>query len=202
MYFKSDQIEPVSCYQLLVGGVVPRPIAWVSTKSAAGVTNLAPYSFFSVASCNPPVLSVTQVLPRDLEDKDTLRNLTQTGECVVNIVDEASVDSMNASCANYPADVDEFNAANIVKVASEFVHVEGVASAKVRYECRLREIIRVSDKPMGGSMMLLDVVAIYVDDQYVEGSKINSVDLGAVGKMGGDDYTKTTNNFALTRPVV
>lgn len=202
MYFKSDQIDPVSCYQLLVGGVVPRPIAWVSTKSAEGITNLAPYSFFSVASCNPPVLSVTQVLPRDMEDKDTLRNLSETGECVVNLVDEANVESMNASCANYPAEVDEFQVASIEKMASEFVSVEGVAKAKVRYECKLREIIRVSDKPMGGSMMLLDVVAIYVDDQYVDGTKISSVALGAVGKMGGDDYTKTADNFALSRPVV
>ena len=202
MYFKSDQIDPVACYQLLVGAIVPRPIAWVSTKSASGIANLAPYSFFSVASCNPPVLSVTQVLPRDLQDKDTLRNLRETGECVVNVVDYETVEQMNASCANYPANVDEFTAVGIETTASESVNIAGVANAKVRYECKLREIVTISDQPMGGSMMLLDVVGIYVDDQYVKGTKINSVALNAVGKMGGDDYTKTTETFALSRPVV
>ncbi len=202
MYFKSDQIDPVACYQLLVGAIVPRPIAWVSTKSATGVANLAPYSFFSVASCNPPVLSVTQVLPRDLQDKDTLRNLRETGECVINVVDYEAVEKMNGSCANYPANVDEFAALDIETTASESVDIAGVAKAKVRYECKLREIVTISDKPMGGSIMLLDVVAIYVDDQYLEGTKINSVALDAVGKMGGDDYTKTRDSFSLSRPVI
>ena len=86
-----------SVYSYLVGGISPRPIAWVSTLSEKGVANIAPYSFFTVASCNPPVLSVTQVNPRDNANKDTLNNLLATKECVVNIVSHLLVEQMNQS---------------------------------------------------------------------------------------------------------
>ena len=200
MHFDVKDLNPLTCYQMLVGGVIPRPIAWVSSESSEGVLNLAPYSFFTVASCNPPVLSVTQVLPRTLQDKDTLRNLQQTAECVVNIVNLDSVDAMNGSCAAYAYDVDEFAALSIEKSVSQWVDVPGVASAPVRYECKLREIINISDQAMGGSMMLLDVLGICVDDRYIIEGKIDSTLLNVIGKMGGDNYTTSAGSFSLGRP--
>jgi flavin reductase (DIM6/NTAB) family NADH-FMN oxidoreductase RutF len=143
-----------SVYSYLVGGISPRPIAWVSTLSEEGVANISPYSFFTVASCNPPVLSVTQVNPRDNANKDTLNNLLATKECVVNIVSHSLVDQMNQSCANYPRDVSEFDAANIQRTPSQLVSVPSAAASKVRYECKLREVITISDEPSGGQMML------------------------------------------------
>ncbi|MEH6444699.1 MAG: flavin reductase family protein [Oceanospirillaceae bacterium] len=202
MYFNLQETDVLSKYQLLVGGVIPRPIAWISSKSSAGINNLAPYSFFTVASCQPPVLSITQVLPRDLKDKDTLRNLRETKECVVNLVDLSAVEVMNSSCGNYPADVDEFTALNIATVDSEFVDVVGVAHAPLRFECKLREIIEISNQPMGGSMILLDVLAVFVDDNCLVDNKIDPQLIAAVGKMGGDQYTKTAERFSLKRPIV
>ncbi|MFT5706808.1 MAG: flavin reductase (DIM6/NTAB) family NADH-FMN oxidoreductase RutF [Oceanospirillaceae bacterium] len=202
MYFNLQEADVLSKYQLLVGGVIPRPIAWISSKSGDGVNNLAPYSFFTVASCQPPVLSITQVLPRDLKNKDTLRNLRETKECVVNLVDLSAVQVMNGSCGNYPADIDEFTALNITTVNSEFVDVVGVANAPLRFECKLREIIEISNQPMGGSMILLDVLAVFVDDNCLVDNKIDPLLIAAVGKMGGDQYTKTTERFSLKRPIV
>jgi flavin reductase (DIM6/NTAB) family NADH-FMN oxidoreductase RutF len=199
MHFDVKDLNPLTCYQMLVGGVVPRPIAWVSTKNSEGVLNLAPYSFFTVASCNPPVLSVTQVMPRTMQHKDTLVNLQQTGECVVNIVTLNAIDEMNDSCAAYPNDVDEFAQLSIEKVDSQWVGVAGVASSPVRYECKLREVITISDQAMGGSMMLLDVVGICVDDKYVVDGKISSTLLNVVGKMGGDDYIKSEDSISVER---
>ncbi|WP_028835417.1 MULTISPECIES: flavin reductase family protein [unclassified Pseudoalteromonas] len=189
-----------SVYSYLVGGISPRPIAWVSTLSGEGVANIAPYSFFTVASCNPPVLSVTQVNPRDNANKDTLNNLLATKECVVNIVSHSLVEQMNQSCANYPRDVSEFDAANIQRTPSQLVSVPSVAASKVRYECKLREVITISDEPSGGQMMLLDVVGIFLDDTVLVNGYIDPTRLDAVGKMGGDYFSTTKDKFALKRP--
>ncbi len=189
-----------SVYSYLVGGISPRPIAWVSTLSEKGVANIAPYSFFTVASCNPPVLNVTQVNPRDNANKDTLNNLLATKECVVNIVSHSLVDQMNQSCANYPRDVSEFDAANIQRTPSQLVSVPSVAASKVRYECKLREVITISDEPSGGQMMLLDVVGIFLDDTVLVNGYIDPTRLDAVGKMGGDYFSTTKDKFALKRP--
>jgi len=189
-----------SVYSYLVGGISPRPIAWVSTLSEEGVANIAPYSFFTVASCNPPVLSVTQVNPRDNANKDTLNNLLATKECVVNIVSHSLVEQMNQSCADYPRDVSEFDAANIQRTPSQLVSVPSAAASKVRYECKLREVITISDEPSGGQMMLLDVVGIFLDDTVLVNGYIDPTRLDAVGKMGGDYFSTTKDKFALKRP--
>lgn len=189
-----------SVYSYLVGGISPRPIAWVSTLSEEGVANIAPYSFFTVASCNPPVLSVTQVNPRDNANKDTLNNLLATKECVVNIVSHSLVEQMNQSCADYPRDVSEFDAANIQRTPSQLVSVPSVAASKVRYECKLREVITISDEPSGGQMMLLDVVGIFLDDTVLVNGYIDPTRLDAVGKMGGDYFSTTKDKFAIKRP--
>lgn len=200
MNFDPSLIEATQCYKLMVGSITPRPIAWVSTKSATGVLNLAPYSFFTVASCNPPVLSVTQVNPRDRAAKDTLTNLRATGECVVNIVSEGQASVMNASCANYPAEISEFSAVGIESVPSQRVLVAGVAAARVRFECRLREVLEVSSLPMGGHVMLLDVVNIFVNESVLVDGQIAPHLINTIGKLGGDLYATTHERFELARP--
>lgn len=202
MYFNPAEIDARHCYQLLVGAIIPRPIAWISTINAHDMSNLAPYSFFTVASCNPPVLCVTQVNPRNRPEKDTLANLRATGECVVNIVSQDQAEAMNASCGDYPPGVSEFAAVGIATVSSHNVKPPGVLAAKVRFECRLREVIVISPEPMGGSMMLLDVVAIFVDDAISHHGSIDPALLQAIGKLGGNGYCTTGERFELERPVI
>ena len=192
--------KELNVYSYLVGGISPRPIAWISTLSSDGVANIAPYSFFTVASCNPPVLSVTQVNPRDKPSKDTLINLLATKECVINIVSHEQVEKMNQSCANYPSDISEFDTANIAQAPSKLVNAPSVANSKVRFECKLREVISISNEPGGGKMMLLDVVGICIDDEVMSGGYIDPELLSAVGKMGGDYFSTTKDKFLLKRP--
>jgi len=187
-------------YSYLVGGISPRPIAWISTLSEKGIANIAPYSFFTVASCNPPVLSVTQVNPHDHANKDTLTNLLATKECVVNIVSHSLVEQMNQSCANYPNNVSEFDEVNIQQTPSLLVSPPSVEASKVRYECTLRDVITVSEKAGGGKMMLLDIVGICVDDAILVNGYIDPARLEAVGKMGGDYFSTTKDKFVLKRP--
>ncbi|TMO76193.1 flavin reductase family protein [Pseudoalteromonas sp. S3785] len=200
MFLDLTQNTQQNVYSYLVGGISPRPIAWVSTLNKDGVANVAPYSFFTVASCNPPVLSVTQVNPRDKAIKDTLANVLATKECVVNIVSHSQVEKMNQSCANYASDVSEFDAANITKVASEMVAAPGVADSKIRYECKLREVITFSNEPGGGQMILLDIVGICVEDETFVDGYIDPTNLDSVGRMGGDYYATTRDKFAVKRP--
>ena len=200
MFLDLIQNNNRSVYSYLVGGISPRPIAWISTLSNEGVSNIAPYSFFTVASCQPAVLSVTQVNPSDKANKDTLTNLLATKECVVNIVSYALVEQMNQSCANYPNNVSEFDEASIERVPSQLVNPPSVAASKVRYECKLREVITISDEPSGGKMMLLDVVGIFIDDAALVNGYIDPTRLDAVGKMGGDYFSTTKDKFVLKRP--
>ena len=200
MIFDVAKLESQEKYRLLNGGITPRPIAWISTRSRDNIDNLAPYSFFTVASCNPPVLLYTQVTQRSGIDKDTLQNLIETGECVVNIVNSALLEKMNQTSASLKIDESEFDFADVESCASYKVQPSSVKDAPIRYECTLREVIPVSDLPTGGTVILLDVKYVYVrDDLYNDGS-INQKSIDSVGKMGGDYFSFTTENVELKRP--
>tara|TARA_B110000211_G_C13995225_1_gene515886 strand:- start:153 stop:755 length:603 start_codon:yes stop_codon:yes gene_type:complete len=200
MFFEVSELENQEKYRLLNGGVTPRPIAWISTRSNDGIDNLAPYSFFTVASCNPPVLLYTQVTQRSGIDKDTLQNLITTGECVVNIVNAALLEKMNMTSASLTIDESEFDLADVESCISHKVTPRSVKGSPVRYECTLREIITISDLPTGGKVILLDVKSVYVrDDLYVNGN-INQQLIDSVGKMGGNHFSLTSENVEINRP--
>ncbi|USA53031.1 flavin reductase family protein [Acinetobacter sp. C32I] len=200
MIFKTSDLDANEIYRLLVGGITPRPIAWISTLSADGVANIAPYSFFNVASCNPPILWYSQVNPRNGQDKDTIRNLIATKECVVHIANTALLEKMNLSCALLPPEQSEFDFAEIESEPSHAVAALAVKHAPVRYECHLREVIQLSSLPSGGTVALLDVKSIYVDDRLWDGQMIDQQQLQSVGKMGGDFYSLTMDLRKLSRP--
>ncbi|WP_174872925.1 flavin reductase family protein [Vogesella oryzae] len=200
MDFTRQQLDSQQLYRLLTSLVLPRPIAWISTVGPDGAANLAPYSFFTVASLAPPVLLVSQVNPRNGHDKDTLRNLRATGECVVNIVSHGLAAAMNASCAALPYGESEFAAAGIAPCASRLVAAPGVALAPARIECRLREIQQIGSGPLGGTLMLLDVLGISVDDAVLRDGMVDSQLLDAIGKLGGDGYSATRERFDMPRP--
>lgn len=200
MIFDVSEFQGQEAYRLLTGGVTPRPIAWISTRSKCGADNLAPYSFFTVASCNPPVLLYTQVTQRTGMDKDTLRNLLETHECVVNIVSQDLLEKMNLTSASLGPDESEFNFAQVAYCDSETVSPLSVKDSPVRYECTLRETLQVGDLPTSGTLILLDVKSIYVKDELYKDGMIDQARIDSVGKMGGDGYSSTQNYLALERP--
>jgi flavin reductase (DIM6/NTAB) family NADH-FMN oxidoreductase RutF len=200
MIFDVEQLETQQKYRLLSGGVTPRPIAWISTRSKVGIDNLAPYSFFTVASCNPPVLLYTQVTQRSGLDKDTMKNLRETGECVVNIVNASALEKMNITSSSLDSGESEFDFANIDSCLSNKVTPRSVTASPIRYECTLREIISISDLPTGGSVVLLDVKSIYVSDDLLEDGIINQQLVNSVGKMGGDYFSLTSHCIEVERP--
>jgi len=200
MNIETQSASALTLYRLLVGGVVPRPIAWVSTQNAAGLSNIAPYSFFSVASCQPPILTITNVPSHDKMAKDTLSNLMQTQTCVVNVVSASQVDQMNQSCMAYSDQQSEIDEIGIETVQSQYVATPSIKQSKVRYECRLREVITLSENPMGGVLILLDVLSIFVEDALLKEGLIDANLLDAVGKLGANDYCHAKADFTLPRP--
>jgi flavin reductase (DIM6/NTAB) family NADH-FMN oxidoreductase RutF len=200
MIFDVSKLEIQEKYRLLNGGVTPRPIAWISTISRDNIDNLAPYSFFTVASCNPPVLLYTQVTQRSGIDKDTLQNLIETGECVINVVNASLLEKMNITSTSLDIYESEFNFADVESCSSYKVMPRSVKESPIRYECSLREVISISDLPTGGTVILLDVKFIYVRDELYKGGSIDQQLVDSVGKMGGDYFSLTSKNVELNRP--
>lgn len=201
--FRTEGLSGRDLYPTLVGAVLPRPIAWVSTRSGQGVVNLAPYSFFTVASVSPPVLAIAHIAPRTLHAKDTLANLLETREAVVQTVSFAQAEQMNLTAGDHAHEVSEFDVAGLGQAESLAVSVPGVKGAAVRFECTLRgEPQWMGDLPTSGCLILLDVVAIQIDDRVLTDGKISPSLLDAIGKMGGDGYARTQDRFDMSRPVV
>jgi flavin reductase (DIM6/NTAB) family NADH-FMN oxidoreductase RutF len=193
-------------YKLMIGAIVPRPIAFISSVDVHGIRNLAPFSYFTAVSADPPVVLFCPSVRREERQrglaahKDTLLNVIATREFVVNIVTETMVEKMNLASAQVPPDVDEFELAGLTPEPGELVKPPRVAESPVQMECRLRQIIEVSDRPAGGSIVLGEVVRFHVSDTLVENFRIDPEKLAAVGRMGGPTYVRTRDRFDLKRP--
>jgi flavin reductase (DIM6/NTAB) family NADH-FMN oxidoreductase RutF len=188
-------------YKLMVGVIVPRPIAFVSTISAEGIRNLAPFSFFTGISANPPVICFCPMIRgSDGTRKDTLRNIEAVKEFVVNVVSEEFAEQMNICSAEFSPDVDEFAMSGLTPVASDLVRPPRVKESHINMECRLVQIVNVSAKPLGGSLVLGEVLRFHVDDALFDNFKIDPEKLHAIGRMGGPTYTRTTDRFDMVRP--
>lgn len=193
MFIDPDTLDPQSCYKLLIGSVVPRPIAWTSTLSREGVRNLAPFSFFTVASRQPPMLCIS-IGPRsdgDL-DKDTLSNVEETGEFVVNIVSLTLSNAMHESSKNHPPEADEFEKAGLTLAPCEVVGVPRVEEAGVSMECLLDRVL-----PLGSDHLVIGrVVRFHVRDELYEAGRIDVAGLDPLGRLAGD-YTRVETIFEL-----
>ncbi len=191
-----------SVYKLLTGAIVPRPIGWISTLDLDGRPNLAPFSFFNVV-CSKPATVVFCPLVRGSDGglKDTLRNAHATGEFVVNIVTEDLAAAMNRSSVEAPPGFDEFAFAGVNPTPSAAVRPPRVAESPIHFECRVRQIVEISDQPGGGSLVIGTVVHIHVDERVLLGSdKIDLAALKPIGRLAGGGYTRVTDLFEMERP--
>jgi flavin reductase (DIM6/NTAB) family NADH-FMN oxidoreductase RutF len=193
--------ENASVYKLLIGSVVPRPIAFVSTINTEGAFNAAPFSFFTVASSNPPVVVFT-VGNRARPDprKDTLRNITTARDFVVNIVSEEFGPKMNLCAGDYPPEVDEFEVSGLTPVPSDLVKAPRIAESHINMECRLLYTIAMSNLINGGNLVLGEVIRFHIDDAYLNNYRIDQDKLRAIGRMAGNSYTRTQDRFDMIRP--
>jgi flavin reductase (DIM6/NTAB) family NADH-FMN oxidoreductase RutF len=190
-------------YKLLIGCVVPRPIAWVSTIDQAGVCNLAPFSFFNAIGSNPPAISVSISYVDGVDGrKDTLRNMSATGEFVVNIVDEDLAQAMNATSANYPPDVDEFAIAGLAPAPCVAVRPPRVQGAPVSLECKLFPVVPVGEGPGSATLAIGVIHMIHIRTDIVnERLYIDITNLRPIARLAGASYAYVHETFDMARPV-
>lgn len=184
-------------YKLMTGIIVPRPIALVSTVDAQGNANLAPFSFFAgVGSAPPTVLFCPALRPAGTNmaggRKDTLRNVEETRQFVINVVSEAIAAQTNLTAAEVDREVNEFNLSGLTPLASQVVKAPRVAESPAQMECRLMQVIYTGDKPASGVIVLGEVVRFHVREDLVEDFRVDPVGLDAVGRMAGNTWCVRT----------
>ncbi|MBS3941674.1 MAG: flavin reductase family protein [Actinobacteria bacterium] len=178
-------------YHLMTGLVVPRPIAWVSTVDEDGVCNLAPYSYFNIVASDPP-----HVVFSSVGEKDTLRNVRSTGECVINIVTMDLVERMVFTATDFPEDEDEFSWAELEQAPSRRVRPPRVAAAAAHLECAVRSIVPVGN----GSIVVAEVVHLHASERVWSNGRIDPELLDPVCRLGGSSYASLGHVFKLSWP--
>jgi len=201
MQLDFSALAPLERYRWLASTITPRPIAWVSTQSPEGISNLAPFSFFQVISDDPPTLMVNVNHRADGGLKDTLLNVQATGELVIQLVSFAQAEAMNASAAVLPYGISEFEQCGIASLPSQQVTPPRVAGAAVAFECRVAQIQAYpADKP-NCHLIFAEVLLAHIDDAVLnEQGRIDAHKLDLVGRLGGMAYTRTRDTFEMQRP--
>jgi len=188
--FNPNQLASRAFYRLLTAVVVPRPIAWVSSTSPDGVDNLAPHSFFTVASVSPPVIAFTSV-----GEKDTLRNVTATGEFVVNVASAGLQAKVNATGINFAPEVSEFDEAGLTREPAKTVRVPRVAESPVSLECKLHSTL-----PIGDCFMVFgEITHAVVAREVLRGTHPEISLLEPLSRLGLDEWGTTSSLGELRR---
>ena len=192
-------------YKLMTGLIVPRPVALVSTVDKDGIANVAPFSFFAGVGSNPPTVLFCPSLRSNRADrpddrKDTLRNVEQTGEFVINIVSSAIAEASNQTAADVLPEVDEFQIAGLTPIPSDLVRAPRVAESPAHFECKLLQIIFTGQGSGAGVIVLGEIVRIHVAADLEENFRIDPAGLDAVGRMAGNTWVHTHERFDLIRP--
>lgn len=196
------QISERENYKFLIGSIIPRPIAFVTSISEDGVVNAAPFSFFNIVSSNPPMISVS-IQRKKGEPKDTARNIRAKEQFVVHIVDAENVEQVNKTAANLPPDESEIAVAGLSLVKSEKIDVPGVKEAKVRLECVLEKALELGgdDENAGCDLIVGKVVYYHIEESLYEDGRVDPKGLGAISRLAGNDYAKIGEQFTIERPL-
>lgn len=201
MRFKMDALTGAERYKLMAGCIVPRPIAWVSTLSADGVGNVAPYSFFNMMGASPPLIVLGTMRQEDGRLKDTAANVLETREFVVHLVSERQLADMNATCIDAPPEVDEAALAGLEMRASQVVAPLTIASAPASFECRLFDFV---EAPPETVMLIGEVVAMAIDDAFIDAQRLrpDPYAMQLLGRVTGPgSYTRINADLSAERPV-
>ncbi len=201
MHLDFATLKRPEAYAWMTTTILPRPIAWVATLSSESKTNLAPFSFFQAITANPPTLMFVPVNQRDGSPKDTLRNIEATREFVVNVVPHALAESMNACAALLPHGESEFEAFGIAAAPSTHVRPPRVAASPVAFECTLHSIVHIGEGAGAANVVFGRILGMHVDDQVIGIDGLpDAAKLDLVGRLGREDYARTSERFTIKRP--
>jgi flavin reductase (DIM6/NTAB) family NADH-FMN oxidoreductase RutF len=188
-------------YQTLLSVVTPRPIAWVTSVDPEGRVNLAPFSFYNLFGTSPPVVVFSPALRRDGSPKDTLRNVTATGEFVLNAAVEALAEQINLSSKELPYGASEVELTSLSLRPSLQVKPPRLAETPVSMECKLRQVVPLGEGPAAGNLVIGEILVIHVDEAVLDAKgRVDPRKLRTIARLGGDYYIRSTDLFEMKRP--
>ncbi|MEK4650603.1 MULTISPECIES: flavin reductase family protein [unclassified Niallia] len=188
-------------YKFLIGSIIPRPIAFVTSLSEEGVLNGAPFSYFNIVSSNPPMISLS-IQRSNGKPKDTARNILNKKEFVIHIVDEQNVDKINQTAASLASSESEIELAGLTPIDSSAISVPGIKEAKIRMECVLEHSLELggTEALPGCDFLIGRVVHYHIEPTLYENGRIDPRGLAAVSRLAGNDYAKIGDMFTKVRP--
>ena len=200
MQFNTQETDEKLLYKLLTGTIIPRPIGWISTIDKNGINNLAPFSYFNMVSSDPPCVMFSTRRDNN-KNKDTLNNVLETEEFVVNLVTHEVVEKMNATSATVASDVDEFELANLTPIDSKTVKPKRVKESLVHFECEKIHHYFIDNDSNGGACVVIGKIKlIHIDDSIL--LKNNYIDLDKykpVARLAGSNYGTLGEIFSIKR---
>ena len=190
-------------HKLMIGSIVPRPIALVSTISKGNINNVAPFSYFNGVCSNPPTIMFAPARRGyDGKTKDTLNNIRETNEFAINIVSEEIVEPMVACSTDYSDEVDEFKISDFTPIQCDKILAPRVEESKVVFECKLNTIIEIGpSKPGGGFVVIGEIVLFHINDDVFKDGKIDLYSLNPVGRLSGNNYSRVFDSFEVKRQI-
>jgi flavin reductase (DIM6/NTAB) family NADH-FMN oxidoreductase RutF len=203
MILDPNKIPFQETHKLMIGSIIPRPIAFVSTQSNNGKNNVAPFSYFNGVCSKPPTIMFAPARRGwDGEEKDTLINIRDTEEFVVNIVSESFADKMVMCATDFDSDVDEFEISGLTPTNSQKIKPPRVGESKVSFECKLNQIVEIGDGTAGSGFLVIGTIVLFhIDDDVYDNGRILLDKLQPLGRLAGNWYTRTTDTLKIDRKV-
>ena len=203
MILDPNEIPFQETHKLMIGSIIPRPIAFVSTQSNNGKNNVAPFSYFNGVCSKPPTIMFAPARRGwDGEEKDTLINIRDTEEFVVNIVSESFAEKMVMCATDFGSDVDEFEISGLTPTNSQKIKPPRVGEAKISFECKLNQIVEIGDGTAGSGFVVIGTIVLFhIDDGIYDNGRILTDKLEPLGRLAGNWYTRSTDTLIIDRKV-
>ncbi len=199
MFYETGRNDHGLAHDPIKSCVVPRPIGWISTVNAAGVPNLAPYSFFNLVATDPAIVMYSSCGRTTYGDKDTVTNITHTGEFVVNMATWEQREPMLASSASLPPGANEFEHAGLVALPSRLVKPPRVAGAPVHLECVHHHTLELPSNADGRNVVVFGrVVGVHIDDRMIENGKLDVSKVLPIARLGYAEYARVEAVFTMS----
>ena len=203
MIYDPKKLTFQQTHKLMIGSIIPRPIAFVATTNNEKINNIAPFSYFNGVCSNPPTIMFAPARRGwDGKEKDTLVNIRQTKEFTINIVSESFAQQMVECSTDFDSKVDEFDVSGLNIAKSKKILPPRLKEAKISFECKLNQIVEIGDGKAGSGFIVIgSIVLFHIEDEIITNDKIDVQKLNPIGRLAGDWYTKPTNNFKISRKI-
>ncbi len=200
IHFSPEELSERDNYKFMIGSIIPRPIALITSVSKEEVLNIAPFSYFNIVTSNPPIVSVA-FQRKNGAQKDTARNILENKEAVIHIVDTGNVEDANQTAATLPANESELKRTMFTLDSSEKVAIPSLKEAKIRFEVELFQHIEVEDEGViGADLILLKIKEYHIAEAIYDEGRIDPDALGAISRLAGHDYAEVGRRFTIKRP--